>query len=65
MNFAGATNYYDVDVDNSKWQPNLNSIATHSKIADYYKYRPPYLGMVCITPPKLELMHECSYGNQR
>jgi SAM-dependent methyltransferase len=37
------TNNYDVDVDNPKWQPNLNSIATHSKIADYYKYRPPYL----------------------
>jgi SAM-dependent methyltransferase len=34
---------FPVDVDNPKFKPMVDPIRAHSQIADFYKFRPPYL----------------------
>ena len=34
---------FAIDVDNPKFSPTLDPISSHSRIADFYKYRPPYI----------------------
>lgn len=34
---------FEVDVDNTEYAPALDPISSHSRIADFYKYRPPYI----------------------
>lgn len=32
-----------VDVDNPEFKPSIDSISSHSRIANFYKFRPPYI----------------------
>lgn len=34
---------YKIDVDNDQYKSSLGSITSHSRIAEFYKYRPPYM----------------------
>jgi SAM-dependent methyltransferase len=34
---------FEVNVDNTEYAPALDPISSHSRIADFYKHRPPYL----------------------
>lgn len=45
-----------VDMDNPEFRPTLDPVSSHSRIADFYKYRPPYLkDFFCEASAKLDL----------